>query len=126
VRSDFVAGRPNPPTLAAIADDETLELVFGALSHPVRRGILGAIHDLGGPMRSGDIAERFDISWQAVSRHLALLTDAGLLRCEDVPNGRLYSIDEDRLRSVPGRWITRVATPVKRSRDGRQVQEPDE
>ena len=50
---------------------------FKALADPTRRRILRILRD--GPLTSGEIAERFDTSWPTVSRHLAVLRDAGLI-----------------------------------------------
>ena len=50
---------------------------FKALADPTRRRILRILRD--GPLTSGEIAERFDTSWPTVSRHLAMLRDAGLI-----------------------------------------------
>ena len=49
-----------------------------ALSDPVRRDILGLLK--GGRMSAGDISAHFDISGAAISRHLAVLKDADLIR----------------------------------------------
>lgn len=50
---------------------------YKALADPTRRRILRLLRD--GPRTSGEIAERFDTSWPTVSRHLAVLRDAGLI-----------------------------------------------
>ena len=50
---------------------------FKALADPTRRRILRMLRD--GPLTSGEIAGRFDTSWPTVSRHLAVLRDAGLI-----------------------------------------------
>ena len=50
---------------------------FKALADPTRRRILRLLRD--GPLTSGEIAERFDTTWPTVSRHLAVLRDAGLI-----------------------------------------------
>jgi len=67
---------------AASADDEaqTLNLVFAALSDPVRREILDRLdgHDL----LVSEIAANFEISLQAVSRHIQVLVRAGLVTQE--------------------------------------------
>jgi DNA-binding transcriptional ArsR family regulator len=120
-RRQFTAGRPRPPSLTAVADEKTLEAVFGALANETRRGILAVLHDWGGQMRSSDIAKRFDLPWQAVSRHLRILTEAGLIKCEVLKNGRAYSLDRDRLQRVAGRWISRVGTEGKPTGDGKLV-----
>lgn len=49
-----------------------------ALSDPVRRTILEHLKQ--GRLPAGQIAELFDISPPAVSRHLSVLKDAGLVR----------------------------------------------
>lgn len=117
----FSLGRPNPPSLSAVADTVSLELVFRALANETRRGILGVLHDWGGPLSSHDIARRFDLPWQGVSWHLKVLTEAGLISCEVQRNGRLYALERDRLRGVAGRWIARVATEGARTKDGKLV-----
>jgi ArsR family transcriptional regulator len=53
---------------------------FRALADPSRREILRLLRD--GPKTSGEIAERFPTSWPTVSRHLAVLRDAGLILSE--------------------------------------------
>lgn len=53
---------------------------FRALADPTRREILRLLRD--GPKTSGEIAERFPTSWPTVSRHLAVLRDAGLILSE--------------------------------------------
>jgi DNA-binding transcriptional ArsR family regulator len=120
-REIYTAGRPNPPSLTAVAAGDTLEQVFGALANETRRGILAVLHDWGAPLSSHDIAYRFDLPWQAVSRHLRILTEAGLIRCETLKNGRRYSLDRQRLRRVAGRWITRVTTEGTRTEEGKLV-----
>ncbi|WP_244910043.1 autorepressor SdpR family transcription factor [Eggerthella sinensis] len=55
-----------------------------ALSDPVRREVLEHLkHER---MAAGEIAELFDISAPAISRHLSVLKNAGLVR--DYPEGR--------------------------------------
>jgi DNA-binding transcriptional ArsR family regulator len=54
--------------------------VFRALADGTRRRILGLLRE--GPLTSGQIADRFDSSWPTISRHLAVLRDAGLVITE--------------------------------------------
>lgn len=118
----FRVGRTDPPTLRDVADAETLDRVFNALANPTRRGILAALHDRGGYLSSHDIAQRFEMQWQAVSRHLRLLTEAGLLECDVRRNERAYTLNRDELRRVAGRWVMRVATEgTRRDEEGRLV-----
>jgi DNA-binding transcriptional ArsR family regulator len=53
---------------------------FRALADETRRAILRALRE--GPLTSGEIADRFDSSWPTISRHLAVLRDAGLVAAE--------------------------------------------
>jgi ArsR family transcriptional regulator len=53
---------------------------FRALADPTRREILRLLRD--GSKTSGEIAEHFASAWPTVSRHLAVLRDAGLILSE--------------------------------------------
>jgi len=59
---------------------ETLDLVFAALADPTRREILTML--LEDDMAVTDVAEPFDISLAAISKHLHILTRAGLIAQE--------------------------------------------
>jgi ArsR family transcriptional regulator len=50
---------------------------FRALADQTRRQILQMLR--AGPQTSGDIAARFESSWPTISRHLAVLRNAGLV-----------------------------------------------
>lgn len=54
--------------------------VFRALADPTRRRILELL--AAGDRTAGEIAEQFPIAFASVSRHLALLKDAGLVTAE--------------------------------------------
>lgn len=62
-----------------------LDKVFAALSHPVRRSMIERLSE--GECTVGDLAAPHDISLPAVSKHLRVLEDAGLL--EQTPEGRV-------------------------------------
>src|SRR5438445_2917226 len=64
------------------SDDEqqALSLVFAALSDPVRREILDRLD--GRDLLVSEVAAHFDISLQAVSRHIQVLVRAGLVTQE--------------------------------------------
>lgn len=57
-----------------------MNLLFKALSHPVRRRIIDMLRR--GPMASGDIAAAFDMSWPTITGHLNALKEAGLVSQE--------------------------------------------
>ena len=119
----FSVGRTDPPSLRDVADRGTLDRVFNALANETRRGILAALHDWGGYLSSHDIARRFEgsTSWQGISRHLRLLTEAGLLVCDVRPNERAYTLNREQLRLVAGRWVMRVATEGTWDKEGAHV-----
>jgi DNA-binding transcriptional ArsR family regulator len=62
------------------APDAALDRVFFALSDPVRRAILAKLDEE--PLLVSELAAPFDISLQAVSRHIQVLVRAGLVSQE--------------------------------------------
>ena len=65
-----------------------LDDVFGALGAGVRRGILEHLRT--GPLPVMSLAERFPVSWPAISKHLKVLEEAGLV--ERHVEGRTHRI----------------------------------
>ncbi|WP_097868645.1 ArsR/SmtB family transcription factor [Streptomyces sp. rh34] len=63
---------------------------FIALADPIRRDLLRALAS--GPARVVDLAARYPISRPAVSKHLRLLTEAGLATVEDRGRERHYAL----------------------------------
>ena len=57
--------------------NDPLSLTFAALANPTRRAILVRLAE--GEATVGELAEPFDISLQAVSKHLKVLEAAGLI-----------------------------------------------
>jgi DNA-binding transcriptional ArsR family regulator len=64
----------------AEAGEEALDRVFFALSDPVRRSILRRLDQ--GPALVSELAEPFEMSLQAVSRHIQVLVRSGLVAQE--------------------------------------------
>ncbi|MCG2622011.1 metalloregulator ArsR/SmtB family transcription factor [Arthrobacter sp. I2-34] len=56
---------------------DRLSMIFAALADPTRRAILARLTE--GEATVGELAEPFDISLPAVSRHLKVLEAAGLI-----------------------------------------------
>ena len=73
---------------------------FAALADPVRRGLLRALAT--GPARVVDLAAAHPVSRPAISRHLRLLTEAGLASVEDRGRERHYALDPAGLAPVAG------------------------
>ncbi len=65
---------------------------FGALGDPHRRTIVAMLAR--GPRSVREIADQLPISRPAVSRHLRLLREAGLVTSEAQGTRRLYSLDD--------------------------------
>lgn len=58
-------------------DDAQLDIVFHALSNRTRRSLLKQMR--GGPMKVTDLAKSYDMSLNAISKHLIVLEKAGLV-----------------------------------------------
>jgi len=73
-----------------------------ALAHPSRRAILDRLTQ--GPARVTEIAEPFDMSLNAVSKHLKVLESAGLIKREVVGREHLIEFRAEPLREI-SRWV---------------------
>jgi DNA-binding transcriptional ArsR family regulator len=62
-----------------------LDAIFAALAHPIRRAIVERL--AGGERTVAELARPHAVSLPAISRHLRVLEDAGLL--EQTPDGRV-------------------------------------
>jgi DNA-binding transcriptional ArsR family regulator len=76
-----------------VATDQ-LSSTFAALADPTRRAILGRLAD--GEATVNELAEPFPLSVQAVSHHLKVLEQAGL-----ITRGRTAQLRPSRLRAEP-------------------------
>jgi DNA-binding transcriptional ArsR family regulator len=65
--------------------------VFKAISDPTRREILKLLNDK--DLSAGEIAEHFDISKPALTKHLNILREAELVSSEKQGNFVIYSIN---------------------------------
>ena len=90
------------------------EHVFVALGDPTRRTILAALAT-GGPSTATDLAQRLPISRQAIAKHLALMTEAGLVTPEPGERRRVRY----RLRSEPVVLAQQFLAALAHDWDGR-------
>lgn len=74
------------------------DAVLRALAEPQRRRILTLVKDR--ELAAGEIAEHFDITHQAVSQHLRVLKDAGVLTERRAGTRRLYVLCPEAIESV--------------------------
>jgi DNA-binding transcriptional ArsR family regulator len=72
--------------------------VLSALGDPTRRAIFELL--AGGPQAVGELAAGLPVSRPAVSQHLRVLKDAGLVRDEPAGTRRLYEVDPDGLAAL--------------------------
>jgi DNA-binding transcriptional ArsR family regulator len=70
--------------------DTNADAVLAALADPTRRAVLEQVAL--GPVAVGEIAGRLPVSRPAVSQHLRVLTDAGLVSVRAAGTRRLYSL----------------------------------
>ncbi|MFJ4097992.1 ArsR/SmtB family transcription factor [Amycolatopsis japonica] len=96
------------------SDNEAIaEQVFVALADPSRRSILAVLAS-GGPATATDLADRLPITRQAIAKHLALLTDAGLVIPEQGERRRVRY----RLHSAPMQVAQQFLAALARDWDG--------
>ena len=74
------------------------EATFHALADPRRRAILRLVRDQ--PRSVNEIAEQFDITQQAISLHLKVLRDAGLVAVRPHGQRRLYAVRPEGLAAL--------------------------
>ena len=75
-----------------------------ALADPTRRRIVELLAD--GERTAGDIAAQFPVTRPAVSRHLRVLRETGLVRAREEAQRRLYSLDPAPLAELD-EWLGR-------------------
>jgi DNA-binding transcriptional ArsR family regulator len=77
-----------------------MEAALRAIAEPRRREILALLRS--GERSAGDIAGRFDVTWPAISQHLRVLRDAGLVSERRVGTRRLYRARPEGLDELLG------------------------
>nr|WP_175648094.1 metalloregulator ArsR/SmtB family transcription factor [Nocardia donostiensis] len=84
--------------------------VYKAIADPTRRAILDELTDRDGQTLF-ELCSRLTMkhglssSRQAISQHLELLADAGLVRTTRQGRTKLHSIDPEPLRGITDRWL---------------------
>jgi DNA-binding transcriptional ArsR family regulator len=75
-----------------------VEAALKAIAEPHRRQILGLVRE--GEMMAGEIASHFEITRPAISQHLTVLKDAGLLAERREGTKRIYRFRPEGLREL--------------------------
>ncbi|MEM7410856.1 MAG: metalloregulator ArsR/SmtB family transcription factor [Myxococcota bacterium] len=84
--------------MAGVAPESTLDRTFRALADPTRRAILAQLR--AGPASVTALAAPFSISFAAVSKHLRVLEDAGLVSRENRGRERRCHLQAQPLRAA--------------------------
>ena len=124
--------------LPSAVDAQTLDRTLQALAEPTRRAVVGLLRH--GPQRAGEIADALSMSRQAMSRHLRVLRQAGVIhevgaaspdddarartyRLEAQPLADLQAwlVDLQALRGVHMPAFRRPAEAVARARSARET-----
>jgi DNA-binding transcriptional ArsR family regulator len=82
-----------------------LDLTLAALADPTRRGVIELLRDK--PLRASDIADALAMTRPAMSRHLRVLRQAGLVRedgLESDARARVYQLEREPLAQL-GSWV---------------------
>jgi DNA-binding transcriptional ArsR family regulator len=81
------------------------QAVFDAIADPTRRDILAVLVEQ--PAGVEEIAARFPISRPAISRHLKLLLQAGLVARRESGRSNIYRIEPEPLEAVRA-WMNQI------------------
>ncbi len=96
------------------------DALFSALGDPTRRQTFELLRD--GPRSVGSLAADLPVSRPAVSQHLRVLKDAGLVRDEQAGTRRLYRVDPAALEAlrdyVDAFWTDALASFKRRVEEG--------
>lgn len=94
-----------------------VDRVFEALASTARRKILAYLNE--GELTAGDIAMRFEFSKPALSMHLRILEEAGLIEREKRGQFVYFRLVKERVANTVFAWAAElcpVAGPIKRER----------
>lgn len=89
-------------------------MAFGALSHPIRRGILARLAK--GEATVTELARPFKVSAPAITKHMRVLQRAGLLSRRKRGREHHCRLEAERMREA-GRWIEHYRRFWERSLD---------
>jgi len=90
----------------------SMDRVFQALASLPRRQIIAFLAQTA--LATSDLAERFGMSPPAVSRHLSVLQQAGLVSAERQGQRVLYRLQRDALLDALARFASEVDGPLRR------------
>jgi DNA-binding transcriptional ArsR family regulator len=85
----------------------SLDAAFAALADPTRRGVVRLLRQ--GPRRAGELAQALDMTPPAMSRHLRVLRESGLIEDErgDDARVRVFRLRPEPFTALRG-WLDEV------------------
>lgn len=96
------------------SSEESIQAVFFALSDSTRRQVMNSLSE-GGPATASELAARLPVTRQAIAKHLAALTEAGLATGERTGREKRYHLTPSPfsdamawMTEVGGRWDERL------------------
>ncbi len=81
----------------------SLDPLFSALADPTRRQVVEMLSD-GRQMTVNEVAQQFDMSRQAVAKHLAILRDADVIRSQKHGRERVHVLAPERMNAL-AEWV---------------------
>lgn len=94
-------------------ESHELTEMFKALAHPSRVEILDFLKD--GPMTTGELSDKFDVSRYAVMKHLNILESAGLVVVRREGRIRLNYLNAVPLQQLYNRWVSKYESQLASS-----------
>jgi DNA-binding transcriptional ArsR family regulator len=95
--------------------------VFEAIAQPTRRDILRLL--AGGERSAGEVVSRFKLTQPAISQHLKVLREAGLVNERPEGTRRLYSIRPDGLADLHGFLAEILPAGLERLKDAAEAEQ---
>lgn len=79
-----------------------MNTIFSALAEPHRLHMVELLRD--GPLTVGEIVDRLGLSQPQVSKHLRVLSEAGLVEVQPIANRRVYKLRPQSLQDIEN-WL---------------------
>lgn len=87
-----------------------MDTVFRALADPVRRQLLDRLRANNGQTLS-ELCEGYDMTRQAVTKHLAILEEANLVVTQWHGREKLHFLNPVPIQSIAERWMSKFDQP---------------
>lgn len=98
--------------------------VFEAIAQPTRREILRLLTD--GELSAGEVARRFDVTQPAISQHLKVLRETGLVTQRREATRRLYRIRREGLGDLHGFLTELLPSGLEKLKQAAEAEERGE